>query len=62
MLFRSIRGISFFNPLTHYMTVIREIVVKGSNLAQLRKELIILLSGGFIVFGFSLLSFRKRVK
>ena len=57
-----IRGICFFNPLTHYMTVIREIVVKGSNLAQLRKELIILLSGGFIVFGFSLLSFRKRVK
>jgi len=57
-----IRGICFFNPLTHYMTVIREIVVKGSNLAQLRKELLILLSGGFIVFGFSLLSFRKRVK
>ena len=58
---KAIRWISFCSPLTHYMTVLREIVVKGSGLAQLGNELIILLCGGIMVFGISLLSFRKRV-
>lgn len=58
---RGIQVISWFNPLSHYMTVLREIIIKGSTLAQLSRELIILLSSGFIVFGISVLSFRKRV-
>lgn len=56
-----IRGISFLSPLSHYMTVLREIVVKGSSLAQLSRELTFLICGGIGIFGFSLLSFRKRV-
>lgn len=58
---QSIQWISFINPLSHYMTVLREIVVKGSSLAQLSRELWILSASGLLVFGFSVLSFRKRV-
>ena len=57
----SIQWISFFNPLSHYMTVLREIVIKGSNFGQLAREFWILLSSGFIIFGFSVISFKKRI-
>jgi len=56
-----IRLIAFFNPLSHYMTVLREIVVKGSSLMQLSRELIILSVSGLVIFGISIASFRKRV-
>ena len=56
-----IQWISFINPLSHYMTVLREIVIKGSSLAQLSHELWILSGNGLLIFGFSVLSFRKRV-
>ncbi|MDD3534735.1 MAG: ABC transporter permease [Candidatus Cloacimonetes bacterium] len=58
---QGVRWVSFANPLTHYMTVLREIVVKGSGLMQLKEELLVLLGGGMLVFGFGILSFRKRV-
>lgn len=58
---KGIRLISWISPLTHYMTVLREIVVKGSSLLQLKNELLILGCSGIAVFGFSVLSFRKRV-
>ncbi len=58
---KGIRLISWLSPLTHYITVLREIVVKGSSLLQLKNELFTLLSSGIAVFGFSVLSFRKRV-
>ncbi|MDD4310279.1 MAG: ABC transporter permease, partial [Candidatus Cloacimonetes bacterium] len=57
----AIQWISFFNPLSHYMTVLREIVIKGSNFSQLAREFWILLSSGFIIFGFSVISFKKRI-
>ncbi|MCB5262104.1 MAG: ABC transporter permease [Candidatus Cloacimonetes bacterium] len=57
----AIQWISYFNPLSHYMTVLREIVIKGSNLAQLAKEFWILLSSGLIIFSISVISFRKRI-
>lgn len=56
-----IRLIAFFNPLSHYMTVLRELVVKGSSFAQLFKEFSILMGSGVFVFGISIISFRKRV-
>ncbi|MCB5272414.1 MAG: ABC transporter permease, partial [Candidatus Cloacimonetes bacterium] len=58
---RGIRWISFFNPLSHYMTVLREIVIKGSGLAQLMREFWILGGSGVVIFGLSVISFRKRV-
>ncbi|MDD2423082.1 MAG: ABC transporter permease [Candidatus Cloacimonetes bacterium] len=58
---RGIRWISFFNPLSHYMTVLREIVIKGSGLAQLMREFWILSGSGVVIFGLSVISFRKRV-
>lgn len=56
-----IRLIAFFNPLSHYMTVLREIIVKGSSFSQLFGEFIVLLTSGITVFGLSVFSFRKRV-
>jgi len=56
-----IRSISYFIPLRHYITIMREIVVKGSGLSQLTNELFILLGSGVLIFGLSILSFRKRV-
>lgn len=56
-----IRLIAFFNPLSHYMTVLREIVVKGSSMMQLSRELLILSVSGAVIFGISIASFRKRV-
>lgn len=58
---KGIRVISWFNPLSHYMTILREIIVKGSSFAQLTREFSILLGTGIGVFGISILSFRKRV-
>lgn len=58
---KAIRWISFFNPLSHYMTVLREIVIKGSTLLQLSRELWILSGSGLLIFGFSVLSFKKRI-
>ncbi len=57
----AIRWISFFNPLSHYMTVLREIVIKGSGITQLMRELRILGGSGVLIFGLSVISFRKRV-
>lgn len=56
-----IRWISYFNPLSHYMTVLREIVIKGSGIMQLMKEFWILAGSGLLIFGLSVASFRKRV-
>lgn len=58
---KGIRVISWFNPLSHYMTILREIIAKGSGFMQLLREFGILLGMGIGVFGFSILSFRKRV-
>ncbi|MCB5253440.1 MAG: ABC transporter permease [Candidatus Cloacimonadaceae bacterium] len=58
---RAIRWISFLNPLSHYMTVLREIVIKGSGITQLLNELRILGGSGLVIFGISVISFRKRV-
>ncbi len=58
---KAIRFISFFNPLSHYMTVLREIVIKGSSIFQLSRELWILSGSGILVFGISVLSFKKRI-
>ncbi|MDZ4182975.1 MAG: ABC transporter permease [Candidatus Cloacimonadaceae bacterium] len=57
---RAIQWISMFNPLSHYMTVLREIVIKGSGIAQLYRELAILGSSGLVIFSLSVMSFRKR--
>ena len=58
---RAIQWISYFNPLSHYMTVLREIVIKGSGFLQLLREFWILAGSGLLIFGFSVASFRKRV-
>jgi len=58
---RAIQWISFFNPLSHYMTVLRELVIKGSGFLQLLGEFWVLACSGVLIFGFSVLSFRKRV-
>ncbi len=57
----SIKAITWLNPMRHYMTVVREIVIKGTPFSSLMREFAILLSMGVVCFSGSLISFRKRV-
>jgi ABC-2 type transport system permease protein len=57
----AIRAISFFNPMSHYLTALREIIVKGTQFHNLLKEFFVLLASGVFSFGISVLKFRKFV-
>jgi ABC-2 type transport system permease protein len=57
----AVRAFSFLNPMRHYMTVVREIVIKGTPAVYLAREFFILLGMGLLCFGASVLTFHKRV-
>jgi ABC-2 type transport system permease protein len=57
----AIRVIATVNPMTHYMAVVREVVIKGSGFASLWKEFFILLTFGVVCFAGSVLTFHKRM-
>lgn len=52
--------ITKFNPVSYFVNVMRMVVLKGSNLADISKDLLIM--GGFAVVlnGWAILSYRKR--
>jgi len=52
--------ITRFNPVTYFIEVMRMVVLKGSNLADIKYHIFIVL--GFSVFlnGWAIISYRKR--
>ena len=54
------KWITRFNPVTYFIEVMRMVVLKGSGLADIKYQLLIM--GGFAVFfnGWAILSYRKR--
>lgn len=55
----AIKRLTLINPMSYFMTIIREIVIKGSALKYLWKEGLILFGYGIAVFTVSLIKFRK---
>jgi ABC-2 type transport system permease protein len=54
------KWITRFNPVSYFIEVMRMVILKGSGLGDIRKQLIIML--GFAVFfnGWAVLNYRKR--
>ena len=50
-----------FNPMRHFVTIVREIVIKGTPFSALLKEFFILLGTGVTLFSLSVFSFRKKI-
>jgi ABC-2 type transport system permease protein len=58
----SIRRLVLINPMSYFMTITREIVVKGNNLLYLWREALALLAYGIGIFSFSVARFHKVTK
>jgi ABC-2 type transport system permease protein len=54
------RVISWLNPVTHFVTVIRAVVIKGSTLAHIFPELITVLGFAVLYNVWAVLNYRKR--
>jgi ABC-2 type transport system permease protein len=59
---RAVRLLTYANPLRYFMTIVRAIIMKGASINVLYPEVISMVIFGAIVFGFSWLTFSKRVK
>jgi ABC-2 type transport system permease protein len=57
----SIRRLTLLNPMSYFMIITREIIIKGNGLVYLWKECLALLIYGIGIFMFSVLKFHKRV-
>jgi ABC-2 type transport system permease protein len=55
----AIKRLTLINPMSYFMTITREIIIKGNQLKYLWKEGLILLGYGILVFTASLIKFRK---
>ncbi|GAB3432970.1 ABC transporter permease [Niabella aquatica] len=53
------RAISNLTPVTHFITVVRLIVLKGSGLAAVKKELLYLIGFAIVLNGFAIWNYRK---
>jgi ABC-2 type transport system permease protein len=53
------RQISNLTPVTHFITVVRLIVLKGSGLSQVRNELLYLIAFALLLNGSAILNYRK---
>lgn len=58
---KMLQYISYLNPLRYFITVLRELFLKGSGINYLYKEGIIMLLFGLVIFTLSALRFRKRI-
>jgi ABC-2 type transport system permease protein len=58
----AIKRLTLINPMSYFLTITREIIIKGNELKYLWKEGLILLSYGIAVFTASLIKFRKMSK
>jgi ABC-2 type transport system permease protein len=59
---QSIRYLTLLNPMAYFMTIIREIVIKGNELKYLWKEALALIVYGVAIFSFSAVKFKKTTK
>ncbi len=59
---QSIKYLTLLNPMSYFMTITREIVIKGNELKYLWKETLALFSYGLIIFTISVAKFRKTTK
>lgn len=59
---RAIQILTYANPLRYFMSIVRAIIMKGASIDVLYPQAISMVVFGSIVFGFSWLSFSKRVK
>jgi ABC-2 type transport system permease protein len=57
----SLRWISYINPLTHYLIIVRGILLKGAGFFTLYKEIGFLALFGIFFFSFAAMRFRKRM-
>jgi ABC-2 type transport system permease protein len=57
-----IQLLTYLNPMRYYMTIVRGIMMKGSSIDILHKEVMAMIIFGLVVFTFSALRFSKRVK
>lgn len=51
--------LAFFNPVTHFMEVVRMIVLKGSGFAAIQKQFLIMGSMAIFFNGWAILNYRK---
>lgn len=53
--------LTYLDPLRYFMSVMREVILKGAGFTQLWRELAALLVFGAIVFGMAMMRFQKRI-
>jgi ABC-2 type transport system permease protein len=53
--------LSFFDPLRHYVTIARSLILKGVGLEVLLPEVLILLGFAVILMGLSISRFRAQL-
>ena len=54
------KWITRFNPVTYFIEVMRMVVLKGSNLADIRSHIFIVLGFAFFLNSWAILSYKKR--
>lgn len=58
----SIQYLTYLNPLRYFMTIVRGIMMKGSGIDALYREILAMIAFSTIVFSFAWMRFSKRVK
>ena len=58
----SIRALTYLLPLRYYFVIVRGLFLKGVGLPELWQEALALLVFGIVIFGISVLRFRKRLE
>ena len=56
-----IQYITYLNPLRYFMTILREIFLKGTGLADLAQETLSLAALGLVLISAAMLRFRKKL-
>ena len=57
-----IQYLTYLLPLRYYFVIIRGLFLKGVRMNELWPEALILLAFGLLIFGISVLRFRKRLE
>lgn len=57
-----INSISYFIPLTYFLNIVRDIVLKGVGIAYIRNDVIILFTFGLVLLVMSMVQFRKKLE
>ena len=52
--------ITYINPMSFFMNIVRAIMMKGAGIAEIHRDVIALVIFGLVVFSFSVLRFSKR--